>query len=229
MYAKIRINGNMEVVTGMHIGGSDAFSAIGAVDKTVVRDIRTGLPMVPGSSLKGKLRTLLARSYNDNLVDPADDDKRISRLFGSAKKNEVHVSRLIFGDMFLANEEELRKQGLQTLTEVKFENGINRVTSVANPRQIERTVRGSRFDLDLVYDIHCDKGEEEKALAEATEDMHTLAEGLRLLEYDYLGGHGTRGYGKVRFNDIKMSCIMGDIAIDNIAEWEKALVDAIGH
>lgn len=62
MYSKIQINGVLEVVTGMHIGGSSAFSAIGAVDSPVIKDIRTNKPMVPGSSLKGKMRTLLSKN-----------------------------------------------------------------------------------------------------------------------------------------------------------------------
>ena len=65
MYSKIQITGILEVVTGMHIGGSSAFSAIGAVDAPVIKDIRTNRPMIPGSSLKGKMRTLLAKRYNE--------------------------------------------------------------------------------------------------------------------------------------------------------------------
>ena len=59
MYAKIRINGDILVKTGMHIGGSSAFAAIGAVDSPIVRDVRSNLPLLPGSSLKGKLRNLM--------------------------------------------------------------------------------------------------------------------------------------------------------------------------
>ena len=73
MFAKIEISGIVEVVTGLHIGGSSAFSAIGAVDSPVIKDTRTGLPMIPGSSLKGKMRTLLAKKYNDTVVAPDDD------------------------------------------------------------------------------------------------------------------------------------------------------------
>lgn len=64
MYAKIQITGTIEAVTGMHIGGSSAFSAIGAVDSPIIKDIKTNNPMIPGSSLKGKMRTLLAKKYN---------------------------------------------------------------------------------------------------------------------------------------------------------------------
>ncbi len=71
MYSKLLIEGTIEVVTGMHIGGNDAFSAIGAVDKPVIKDSRTQEPIIPGSSLKGKLRTLLARSLSDAIILPA--------------------------------------------------------------------------------------------------------------------------------------------------------------
>ena len=77
------------------------------------------------------------------------------------------------------------------MIEVKFENSISRATAVANPRQIERVVRGSVFKLDLIYEL-----EEEQ---EFLEDMETLAEAMKLLQYDYLGGNGSRGYGKSNF------------------------------
>ena len=87
MYGKILLKCDLVVLTGMHIGGSSTFSAIGAVDKPVVRDARTGLPIVPGSSLKGKLRTLLARSLSrdiENMPVYDKDDPAIRRLFGRA-------------------------------------------------------------------------------------------------------------------------------------------------
>ena len=83
-------------------------------------------------------------------------------------------SRILVSDMFLLNEGELREQGLQVMTEVKFENAINRATAVANPRQIERTIRGSKFGLEMIYEV-----ENEDEIAE---DMRILAEGMRLLQ-----------------------------------------------
>lgn len=203
MYAKISITGDILVKTGMHIGGSSAFAAIGAVDSPVIKDVRTNLPMIPGSSLKGKMRSLLAKELNETLLDPDHDHERIRRLFGSAQKNNVKRSRLLFSDMVLANEEELRQAGLQSMTEVKFENSINRATAVANPRQIERTVRGSVFELDLIYEA-----EEEKQIIE---DMELLAEGFRLLQYDYIGGSGSRGYGKVAFQNLQAQTVVGTV------------------
>ena len=185
MFAKVEITGTLEVLTGMHIGGSSAFAAIGAVDSPIVRDTLSDMPMIPGSSLKGKLRTLLAQKYNTNISQSYDDDApEILRLFGSAKKTAVKRSRLLFRDMVLDNMEELRGYGLHSATEVKFENNINRVTAIANPRQIERAIRGTKFALNIVYDMQNE--------TEAAADMKLLAEAMQLLEFDYLGGHGAR-------------------------------------
>lgn len=205
MYAKIQITGDLEVKTGMHIGGNSAFAAIGAVDSSVIKDVRTNLPMIPGSSLKGKMRSLLAKEFNERVVSPDDDDIRLTRLFGSAKKESVKPSRIQISDMIMVNDQELREKGLQSMTEVKFENSINRATAVANPRQIERVVRGSIFELDIIYEV--------ENIEELLEDMETIGEGMKLLQYDYLGGSGSRGYGKVGF-----SCLYADVVIGTIEE-----------
>lgn len=219
MYAKIRISGDLIVKTGMHIGGSGAFAAIGAVDSPVVKDIRTNLPMVPGSSLKGKMRSLLAKEFNEQIVEPDYDNEKITRLFGAAQKNHVRRSRILFSDMVLANEGELRNAGLQSMTEVKFENSISRATAVANPRQIERAVSGSVFELDLIYELENEH--------EFLEDMETLAEGMKLLQYDYLGGNGSRGYGKVEFQNIMAETVVGTVDESFIDKCNQILNQAV--
>ena len=203
MLTKIQITGKLIVETGMHIGGSTANAAIGAVDSPVIKDARNNTPIIPGSSIKGKMRTLLAKELNDVVGQPDDDCEEIARLFGTAKKGNVRASRLLFSDMGLSNEQELRSAGLQSLTEVKFENTINRATAVANPRQIERVIRGSAFDVDIIYNV--------EKLEEVEQDFKTLAEGFTLLRYDYLGGNGSRGYGKVSFNDLQASVVTGSL------------------
>lgn len=197
-YGKLMICCELEVRTGMHIGGNSGFSAIGAVDSPVIRDPRTGDPIVPGSSLKGKLRTLLARSYSfangkiERLPELEKDDERIKRLFGAANP-KVIPSRLQFADAFVTNKAELQNVGL---TEVKTENGINRSNAVANPRQVERVVAGTRFAIRIVYNI--------VDSAQIAEDMETLATGFRLLQLDYLGGHGSRGSGRVSLHGFQV-------------------------
>lgn len=205
MYAKIEITGILEVKTGLHIGGNGAFAAIGAIDSPVIKDVRTNLPMIPGSSLKGKMRSLLAKEFNaDGIKKPDDDHERLTRLFGTAKKGCVKRSRLLFSDMIMANDGKLREMGIQSMTEAKFENTINRLTAVANPRQIERVIRGAEFELNLIYEVE----KEEELL----EDMETIAEGFRLLKYDYLGGNGSRGYGKVVVRDLSAEAVIGTVA-----------------
>ena len=203
MFAKIEISGTIEIVTGLHIGGSSAFSAIGAVDSPVIMDTRSKQPMIPGSSLKGKMRALLAKQYNTVWKATADDDaKCLTDLFGSAKDHKE--SRILFSDMFLSNLEELKNLGLTGATEVKFENSINRLTAIANPRQIERVIRGSEFELELIYNV-----EDE---TQVQEDFEAIRYGLTLLEYDYLGGSGSRGYGKVKFEDLQAENVIGNLS-----------------
>lgn len=204
----------------MHIGGSSAFSAIGAVDSPVIKDVRNGKPMVPGSSLKGKIRTLLAKKYNEAVVNPDNDAECIRRVFGSAKKdkdNKVHASKIIVSDMFLMNEDEIRNRGIESFTEVKFENSINRATAVANPRQIERAIKGLQFGIDMIYEV--DNGKEDEVI----DDIKLLAEGMKMLEYDYLGGSGSRGYGKVQFFDMTAKVVIGALDDSVVAEVNEVL------
>ena len=217
MYAKIQITGLLQVETGLHIGGNGAFAAIGAVDSPVIRDTTSHLPMIPGSSLKGKMRTLLAKAHNEQIVDPDNDVEEIRRVFGNAKKGNPHPSRILFSDMIMCNGEELRQKEINSMTEVKFENSINRQTAVANPRQIERVIRGAQFNLDLIYEVE----KEEEVL----DDLKLLAEGMTLLQYDYLGGSGSRGYGKVRFLDVQAQTVIGTVQDTIISEVNKVLAD----
>lgn len=227
MYAKIEIKGILEVKTGLHIGGSSAFAAIGAVDSPVIRDVITNLPIIPASSLKGKLRTLLARQYNKNPFAEHDkDEPRILRLFGIANKLDKNINecekirtRLLFRDLHLANMDELKQYGLNSATEVKFENTIKRTTAVANPRQIERVIRGTKFEVSIIYDAF--------NTDEIKEDMNLLADGMKLMEYDYLGGHGSRGYGKVKFSDIKLQTVIGQVDKSLLENCQKMFDDVL--
>lgn len=213
LIGKLKIQAILEVKTGLHIGGSSDYAPIGAVDSVFVRDPLTKEPMIPGSSVKGKMRTLLAKVRNGSSIakTPDEDEAVVLRLFGSAKKDHILLSRLQFIDSFIDKDAKARFSSTDTdtyLGEVKFENVINRATSVANPRQIERVPRGMTFDFQLVYNI-----EDESELAE---DMEILAEGFRLLQLDYLGGHGSRGYGRVAFSCFKVQRV--DARTDQVSE-----------
>lgn len=202
---KILIQGDLTIKTGMHIGGGSDYAPIGAVDSPFIRDSLTQEPIIPGSSLKGKIRTLLARYRSKkNIVNSIDeDDDVIKRLFGSTRPQTI--SRLQFQDLFISEETKLLFESIDTDTymgEVKFENTINRVTSVAMPRQIERVPAGTKFAFKLVYTI-IDKDE-------AEEDLGILRKGLELLQLDYLGGHGTRGYGRISIDNVTIQTFFVD-------------------
>lgn len=220
MYAKIEISGILEVVTGLHIRGSSAFAAIGAVDSPVIKDVRSSDPMIPGSSLKGKMRTLLAKKYNEKPASKPDEDAEcISNLFGTARNGRPKAGRLLFSDMYLnkENKEELRDMNIIHPVEVKFENSISRTTAVANPRQIERVIRGTQFDMNLIYEVDDNSNVEE--------DFRIICEGLKLLKYDYLGGSGSRGYGKVDFQDLYAEVVVGEVEENIIDQCNDLLAE----
>ena len=202
MISKIEITSELEVLTGMHIGGTNEFAAIGAIDSPVVRDVISRLPMIPGSTLKGKMRTLMSRQYSENYmpVEVKNDPEIVQRLFGSADKKEYRNARLQFSDSLLSN-----------IDEVKFENTIDRITAEANPRQIERVIPGCKFNISIIYNINSDA---QLNGMQIEEDFKAIKNGLKLLEYDYIGGHGTRGYGKVKFNNVEVNNVFGDVADD---------------
>ena len=207
---KIIINTDIRVLTGLHIGGSNAYSAIGTVDSPVIRSY-DGYPIIPGSSLKGKLRTLLA-SVKDTEYEYKDINKDadiIKNLFGSGggKNKDIIPSRLQFADAYIKDKENKKAS---SFTEVKFENVINRGTCVANPRQIERVVPNTVFEVVIVYNEFDEN--------DTKEDLMTLAEGMKLLQYDYLGGNGTRGYGRISFENIDIEIVNGN---DTDSEKEK--------
>lgn len=216
MYGKLIIKCDLIVRTGMHIGASNAFSAIGAVDSQVVRDPITGLPVIPGSSLKGKLRTLIARSVCkdiEHMPKHDEDTDKVKRLFGSS--SPVMTARAMFADCFTTNAADMRKVGI---TEVKAENGITRATGVANPRFIERVSPGTTFAVRIVYDVVND--------AQVREDLALLAKGMKLLQLDYLGGHGTRGSGRVSLKNFEISGFEApDVDLDELTALFKEVDD----
>lgn len=213
---KIKISAVLKLETGLHIGSSNDFAPIGAVDSPFIRDPYTKQPIVPGSSIKGKIRTLLARSMSNSdwLNDIDQDCEKIKNLFGTAEKNAPRASRLQFSDLAItaASLENLETMDLDTyIGEVKFENSINRITAIANPRQIERVPAGTEFSFSVVYNV------EDKE--NIKEDIQLLADGIKLLQLDYLGGHGSRGYGRVSFRD----CAVEAFSLDR--DYGKQLAD----
>ena len=176
----------------------------------VIKDIQDDLPMIPGSSLKGKLRSLLSKQLSDGNLpkEHNQDDDRIKRLFGHAESKNPKTSRIYFSDIFMNEEsrEELENSDMDA-TEIKFENTITRSTGVANPRQIERAIKGIKYNMSLIYNIE-NEGEIE-------EDFKLLKMAFKLLQYDYLGANGSRGYGRVDIKDLDVKALIVDEEDEN--------------
>jgi CRISPR-associated protein Csm3 len=256
LLGKITITSDLIVETGLHIGGGGENLDIGGLDKPVIRNPLNNQPYLPGSSLKGKLRSILERLHQKSLnrsgagvsryesddllggYTAIGDDKfiayqgardcQISRVFGSTGgtkcwikesdaiaeeldiiskqpktiNNEKFVqikgrnapARLIVRDCHLEELSVSKLKQIDTglyMTEWKFENSIDRITAAANPRQFERVPAGAQFKFELVYTV--------EDRLQVKEDLQNLAIALAILEDDALGGHGSRGYGKIRF------------------------------
>lgn len=205
----VKLTGTIELLSGLHIGGGDDTMKIGGIDNGVIKDVNTDKPYIPGSSLKGKMRSLLewhigvvgigdGNPFNSKLMDNAifnDSTKKteaqtLLKLFGD-KEGAFGITRINVGDCQLSEESQDK-----VLSEAKYENVINRQKGTAeHPRQTERVPSGVKFEFDIRVKILDDK--EEESLKKMVE------KGLDLVQDDYLGGSGSRGYGRVQFIDRK--------------------------
>lgn len=189
---KIIYTGTITLKTGLHIGGTNAALNIGGPDKFVVRNPLNNIPYIPGSSLKGKMRSLI-EIYNGETNNGKPSNKTNSKagaLFGvSGDSESSRPSRLIVRDAELDIYSADFTNTDLPYSESKTEVAIDRITAKANPRTFERVPAGAQFKLEMVLNIF--EGEDENAL------KATLNQAIKLLHDDYLGGHGSRGYGQV--------------------------------
>ena len=186
---KIILELKITLETGLHIGAGREVTKIGGLDNPIIRDPLTQNPYIPGSSLKGKIRSLLEKSLEktEDIHACCDKNCEICRLFGSDKIGE---GRLIFRDFeIVSNKKEI---------EIKIENKVSRLTGQASdPRTMERVPKGTEFKGEIVYNF-VKKPEQKDDFID--EDFKNLFAGFKLLEDDYLGGSGSRGYGKVEIS-----------------------------
>jgi len=190
----ITVEGTIILETGLHIGGSKSSLDIGGLDSPVIKTPQ-GVPYIPGSSLKGKIRSLLG--LKEDSMDVKSDSDLLIKMFGSSEKGKETISRLIFRDAML-NETDFKnvfteEAVLDTdFTEAKYENTIDRksgTTTKGGLRQIERVPAGAKFKFEVVIN---------KFDTDTEDFVAKLKEGITLLESNYLGGSGSRGYGKVK-------------------------------
>ncbi len=227
---------HLKALTGLRVGGSKENFEIGGLDNPVIKttapipkfyqdgtDMPEGTPYIPGSSIKGKMRSslewimnrvdqMLSKYSNDinNAGKPCDcgrcnvcivfgtgDQKTVENIAKENPKELPGPPRLKVFDAYLTKEslEVLQEITQGLLTEVKTENQINRITSRANPRKVERVPAGAIFEGKMVFDMYKEGDEERLSLVFA---------GMRALEDSYLGGYGSRGSGRVKFENIKL-------------------------
>lgn len=201
---KIIITGEVIAESGIMIGGSNSAFEIGGTDKQVIRNPINKMPYIPGSSLKGKMRSLFELnqgtvSKGNNGFGPTHNPQHIAaQLFGHIKHREDNdnksqqASRVIVRDGELNNSNEFEGKTESLYTEIKAENSIDRITSAANPRFFERVPKGARFDLNIVINIFSQDKNGDRFLS-------YVFDSLKLVQDDYLGGSGSRGNGQVRF------------------------------
>jgi CRISPR-associated protein Csm3 len=197
---KIKIQTSITLVTGLHIGGSSDNVEIGGIDNPVIKLATRGdEPYIPGSSLKGKMRCLLEQAAGAPKVGM---DQKVNNLFGITESRTLNTdnkpSKLIVRDAILSKESKEALLACDNLdmpyTENKWENVIDRTKGVAeHPRQSERVPAGAVFNAEFVLNIWDDDNEQEL--------MALFEKGIRLLENDYLGGSGSRGYGQIKFGE----------------------------
>jgi CRISPR-associated protein Csm3 len=214
-----KLTGQIELLSGLHIGSGNTEIHIGGTDNPVIKNPITQQPYIPGSSIKGKMRSLLewqmgvvgqtdgqplSFKHLKNLDKKAlDKAKNLVKLFGGAPDGdispellaEIGPSRLSFWDCALDPKwaKEMDDKNL-LLTETKMENMIDRIKGTAeHPRNTERVPATAKFDFNLTIRVHDNE-----------ELTDTILVGLKLLELTGLGGSGSRGYGKIAFRDLKL-------------------------
>lgn len=233
------ITGTITAKTGLRIGGNEAGMHIGGVDNPVIRDAHTGWPYIPGSSLKGKMRSLLEQASGHaadaggsplttkvlEMAQGPDRDfvEKILKAFGvsGSEENELGPTRLAFADAMLDTEyaESILKRG-KRFTEIKTETAIDRIKGTAKGgslRQTERIVPGARFRFRITFR---DLMEGDRQIVE-----ELVLPGLRLLSLDALGGSVSRGYGAIDIT-IDDDCMLGDKKVKDLFE---AIKDPFKH
>lgn len=227
--AHVIITGQIKCLTGLHIGGTEEGYEIGGMDNPIIKDKITGYPYIPGSSIKGKMRSAMEwilGKVGEKEIDGTkvremgsvhvcqDPTCKVCRIFGTSadrkgKEGEAAgPTRLMVRDAFFAEGTEKDFEGTQKderyvkdnvfMTELKTENSLNRITSAANPRPMERVPQGAKFDLKMTYGVYDmgDRGQPDVA------NLAQLATALEMLEAGALGGGGSRGSGQIKLENL---------------------------
>ncbi|QEK11535.1 type III-A CRISPR-associated RAMP protein Csm3 [Crassaminicella thermophila] len=186
----------MKVISGIRIVGNSTEINIGGIDNPIIKEPLEGYPYIPGSSLKGVMRSLAEKSKGlDSLCDC--DNCKICTLFGSAKADSKSLRRLIVRDSYLTeNSKKILDKFLPYGAEIKKENTINRTTGKATPRTLDRIPKGVSFNIYFTIKLYENDKEEDY--------ISFLKSLLKMIEFSGIGGSISRGYGQVSFSELKI-------------------------
>lgn len=208
----VTISGEIEAVTGLSIGGTADAIDKGGIDRPVIKNPVTNEPYIPGSSLRGRIRSLLEKKGGRKLsvmasgiwMELPDDDEEakkseVCRVFGNSKTGLPSIL-LVRDALYTA---ETRKQFIKSnlpVTEAKMEIAVDRITAQALPRTFERVPSGARFEFSIVYRVQQDEKRPD-APKNVKQDLENILWALEEIEtHDGLGGNTARGHGQVKFH-----------------------------
>jgi CRISPR-associated protein Csm3 len=226
------VTADIHLMTGLHIGAGKDNIEIAGIDNAVVKHPISGDPYIPGSSVKGKLRFVsewgFGRLRRDGLPWGARDDPAlnlndpVARIFGTAtQKWEGGPTRLLVRDAAL--DDGWRREQVANgapMTEIKTEVLIDRRSGKSygniGPRDMERVPAGAKFNLEMAFRLY-DTGDGGKCDCDC---LNWTIAALGLLQKDALGGSGSRGYGKVKFESITVALPTGVFEQDELRDLE---------
>lgn len=234
----VTIKGVIESLTGIHVGGTADSIDKGGIDNPIIKNPVTNEPYIPGSSLRGRIRSILEKALGkdlDQLVadiyihrGETDTDPKsceICHIFGTTTEKHTIPSILIVRDCLL-NEDSKKEymDGRLPITEAKMETAIDRITSAAHPRTIERVPAGAKFDFELIYRVQSDEtgcfSEEDNSTVK--NDLKLILLAMELIEKKCgLGGNTSRGYGQVKFIIENLEAIHVDLKTNAFSDVTK--------
>ncbi len=207
----VSITGTIHCLTQLRIGGTkEGIVDPGGSENTIIRHPITSLPYIPGSSLKGKMRSLLELDKSCD-ADIKEDGKPcgcgtclVCKIFGSHAMSNKEITRILVRDGSLTeNSEDVLRTAQEekgiNFAGIKTENIINRKTGMAADKGLrtqETVPAGTEFNLDITLKLFDND--------DKTGVIDFVKKGLDLLQKDYLGSSGSRGYGKIKINNLEI-------------------------
>lgn len=204
----VSVTGIINCESGLRIGGTkEGIIEPGGAENTIIRHPITMLPYIPGSSLKGKMRSLLETdaSSGANVQDGKPckcGNCLVCKVFGSHGMINKEITRILVRDCPITEDSasilrEAKEESGLNYAEIKSENIIDRKTGVAANKGLrtqERVPAGTEFQMNITLKLF-EGDDKDKIIA-------FVKKGIELLQRDYLGSSGSRGYGKVKINNV---------------------------